>query len=442
MATIVKMPKWGLTMTQGTIVDWLVEEGTEVSEGDMILTVETEKAVDDVGAPASGILYKIVAPAGSEVEVSGPIAVIAAEGESLSDSDLQALLAPEPSVPTGAAASAGASTGAQRERRAAKRDTGGRINASPAAKKLAAELGVDLADVEATGPGGRITSDDVQRAADENVDPAPVEGDIALPDGRSIHYLDAGPKSDRPLVFIHGLGGSLSSWQFLMGGLSGAHRMTALDLPGHGNSSKNAPSEVDYSVPGLASDIAAALGSSKRKPAVVVGHSMGGAVAMQLAIDHPELIAGLVLIDSAGLGASISDELVQLMAGKPGADTARALLTLFFADKKLVNDRGIEEMAGFQQDGGWEAQQALAKAAFPGGRQHSALRDSLSRIDKPVLLIWGENDRVIPLADAVAALSDFPDALLKVLPNIGHVPQVEQPATVATAVDRFVRSIG
>lgn len=67
MATIVKMPKWGLTMTQGTIVDWLVEEGTEVSEGDMILTVETEKAVDDVGAPASGILYKIVAPAGSEV---------------------------------------------------------------------------------------------------------------------------------------------------------------------------------------------------------------------------------------------------------------------------------------------------------------------------------------------------------------------------------------
>ncbi|MCA9860344.1 MAG: hypothetical protein KC438_11510, partial [Thermomicrobiales bacterium] len=73
MATIVKMPKWGLTMTQGTIVDWLVEEGAEVSEGDMILTVETEKAVDDVGAPASGVLYKIVAPAGSEIDVSGPI---------------------------------------------------------------------------------------------------------------------------------------------------------------------------------------------------------------------------------------------------------------------------------------------------------------------------------------------------------------------------------
>ena len=74
MATIVKMPKWGLTMTQGTIIDWLVAEGTEVSEGDMLLTVETEKAVDDVGAPASGILYRIVAPAGSEVEVSGGLA--------------------------------------------------------------------------------------------------------------------------------------------------------------------------------------------------------------------------------------------------------------------------------------------------------------------------------------------------------------------------------
>ena len=442
MATIVKMPKWGLTMTQGTIVDWLVAEGTEVSEGDMILTVETEKAVDDVGAPASGVLYKIVAPSGSEVEVSGPVAVIAAEGEDLSDADLQALLAPQSSAPVAAATGAGTATGVRRERQSPQRDAGGRVNASPAAKKLAAELGVDLTGVEATGPGGRITSDDVQRAADETVDPAPVEGDIALPDGRTIHFLSAGPKSDRPLVFIHGLGGSLSSWQFLMGGLSSVHRMTALDLPGHGHSSKSTPASTDYSVAALANDIATALGATQRKPSVLVGHSMGGAVALQLAAQHPELVAGLVLIDSAALGESISEDLVELMAGNPGADTARALLTLFFADPKLVNDRGVEEMADFQQEGGWEAQQALANAAFAGGKQQGEFADTLARTDKPVLLIWGEADRVIPLSDAIAALSVFPDALLKVLPNVGHVPQVEQPASVTTAVDRFIRSLG
>ena len=230
MATIVKMPKWGLTMTQGTIVDWLVAEGTEVSEGDMLLTVETEKAVDDVGAPASGVLYRIVAPAGSEVAVSGPVALIVAEGETLSDDEIAALVAPEIKTPAATAAT-GDSAGGRRERQTAKRDAGGRINASPAAKKLAAELGVDLADVEATGPGGRITSDDVQRTADKHVDPSPVESMTRLADGREIHILEAGPTSNLPIAFIHGLGGSLSSWQLVMGGLAEQHRMIAVICP-------------------------------------------------------------------------------------------------------------------------------------------------------------------------------------------------------------------
>jgi pimeloyl-ACP methyl ester carboxylesterase len=98
-------------------------------------------------------------------------------------------------------------------------------------------------------------------------------------------------------------------------------------------------------------------------------------------------------------------------------------------------------MAGFQQDGGWAAQQAVARAAFSGGKQSFGLAEELSSIDKPVMLIWGEDDRVIPLEHAVAALTVFPDAILKVLPATGHVPQVERSAEVATAIDRFVRSL-
>ncbi len=148
-----------------------------------------------------------------------------------------------------------------------------------------------------------------------------------------------------------------------------------------------------------------------------------------------------MLIDSAALGSEIGQELLDLMATDGGAETARGLLSLFFEDQKLVTDRGVDEMAGFQEDGGWAAQQAVAQAAFAGGKQSFGLVDQLSRIDKPVLLIWGENDRVIPLSDAVAALTVFPDALLKVLPETGHVPQVERAAEVATAIDRFVRSL-
>ena len=100
------------------------------------------------------------------------------------------------------------------------------------------------------------------------------------------------------------------------------------------------------------------------------------------------------------------------------------------------------EIAGFQEDGGWEAQQAVANAAFASGVQSFGLEETLATIDKPILLIWGENDRVIPLKQAVAALTIFSDAVLKVLPDTGHVPQVERAPDVATAIDRFVRSLG
>jgi pyruvate/2-oxoglutarate dehydrogenase complex dihydrolipoamide acyltransferase (E2) component len=93
MATVVKMPKWGLTMTVGTVTGWLCEEGAEITEGDPIFTVETEKAVNDVEAPADGVLLKIVAPQGEEVPVSGAVAIIAAPGESVSAEELAALIA-------------------------------------------------------------------------------------------------------------------------------------------------------------------------------------------------------------------------------------------------------------------------------------------------------------------------------------------------------------
>ncbi|MBW3631917.1 MAG: 2-oxo acid dehydrogenase subunit E2, partial [Chloroflexi bacterium] len=92
MPTIVTMPKWGLTMTSGTITGWSRVEGDPVTEGTPLLTVETEKAVDDVEAPATGVLRKIVADVGSEVPVMGAVAVITAPDEELSDEELRALV--------------------------------------------------------------------------------------------------------------------------------------------------------------------------------------------------------------------------------------------------------------------------------------------------------------------------------------------------------------
>jgi pimeloyl-ACP methyl ester carboxylesterase len=442
MATVVKMPKWGLTMTTGTVTDWLRDEGSSISEGDPLLTVETEKAVNDVDAPADGILLKIVAGQGSEVPVSGPVAIIAAPGETLSDADIAELIASATPKKSGTA-KAPASGGGAREGRSASRDDSGRINASPAARKLAGELGIDLATVDATGPNGRITSDDVERAAAElAADPTPREEQATLADGRIINALVAGPGSGQKIVFLHGLGGSQSTWQVVLGELVERFRLTAIDLPGHGASDKRDPAQADYGVAGLAAAIAEAIAALKAGPAIVVGHSLGGAVALQLALDHADLVTGLVLIDSAGLGDEISPSLLDLMASEPGPAAARGLLQLFFEDQSLVLDRGVEEMAQTQlAEGAWTAQQAVAAAAFDRGGQRSDLRPRLAEVGMPVAVIWGAKDRVIPVSHAYAALSALPDVTLRILPAVGHVPQVEDAPAVATAIARFAKSL-
>ena len=350
MATVIKMPKWGLTMTAGTVTDWLYAEGADVSEGVPMLTVETEKAVNDVEAPADGVLVRIVAQAGQEIPVSSPIAVIAAEGEDLSPDQIDQLIADaSPKKKTAAASST--SGDSKRSGQAAARDDSGRVNASPAARRRAQELGVDLAGVEATGPGGRITSEDVELAAAEvDADPSPREEMIALADGRQINVLIAGPSTAPTIVFLHGLGGSQATWQLVLGELADCYRLVAIDLPGHGRSSAG---DADYSVTGHAAAVAEAMTSMGRKGSVLVGHSLGGAVGLTIALDHPGLVASLVLINSAGLGDGISSELTTLMAGEAGVDTARGLLELFYEDQRLVADRGVADMAATQTVEAW-----------------------------------------------------------------------------------------
>lgn len=442
MPTIVKMPKWGLTMTAGTVTDWFRGEGEEVAAGDPLLTVETEKAVNDVEAPADGVLRKIVAAAGTEVPVSGPVAVILAADEVLSDEELAALIERARPRKAGAASARGAERGG-REARAASRDESGRVNASPAARKLAAELGVDLATVEATGPGGRITSDDVERtAAAMAADPTPRQEVATLADGRTIAALVAGPGDAPKIVFVHGLGGSQSTWQMVLGELADRYRVAAIDLPGHGQSDKSAPGAADYSVHGLATVTGEALRALRLTPAIVVGHSLGGAVAMELSVEHPDSVIGLVLVNSAGLGDEIAGGLLDLMEQEPGRETARGLLQLFFEDQRLVVDRGIDEMAQTQlSPGAWEAQRAVAAAAFDRIGQRLAIRERLGKVGRPTLVVWGAKDRVIPLDHAIAALSKLPDATLRIMPTVGHVPQVEDAPGLARVIDRFARSL-
>ncbi len=156
MATEVTLPRLGQGMESGTIVRWLKAEGDEVAQDEPLYELDTEKVTQEVESPAAGVLLRIVAPEGSEVPVGAPICVIGAVGE-------EVVVSAPPAPAAQAPAAAPAAPAAEAPKVEAAPD--GRVKASPLARRMAKERGVDLAAVVGTGPDGRIVAEDVERAA-------------------------------------------------------------------------------------------------------------------------------------------------------------------------------------------------------------------------------------------------------------------------------------
>ncbi|MGB0263920.1 MAG: dihydrolipoamide acetyltransferase family protein [Opitutales bacterium] len=182
MATLIDMPKLSDTMTVGTLVKWLKNEGDPVANGDMIAEVETDKATMEVECFEDGVLIKQYAEAGAEVPVGGAIAAIGEAGEAAPEVETPAAPAaeeaapvapePTPAAPAPAPAAPVAATPAPAPVAAA--PTGARVKASPVARKIAAEKGIDLSTLQGSGPGGRIVKDDVLNAGSSPSKAAPV----------------------------------------------------------------------------------------------------------------------------------------------------------------------------------------------------------------------------------------------------------------------------
>ena len=178
MATLIDMPKLSDTMTVGTLVRWLKNEGDAVTNGDMIAEIETDKATMEVECFDEGILIKHYCGEGDEVAVADPIAAIGEAGEEApaATSSAPAAAAPEPvavvEAPAAAAPAPVAAPAAPAPVAAPAASTGARIKASPLAKKIAAEKGIDLATIQGSGPGGRILKEDVLNAKPVAATPA------------------------------------------------------------------------------------------------------------------------------------------------------------------------------------------------------------------------------------------------------------------------------
>ncbi len=443
MPVLVKMPKWGLMMKTGTVTGWLLAEGDAVAAGQPLFVVETDKAVDDVEAPAAGVLRRIVAAPGTVVAVRGAVGVISIDGETLSEDAVDAFVLAHTAALMPAVTATGSVVRPVRAPRAADHDAEGRVTASPAARKRARELGLDLAAVTATGPGGRITSEDVERAASDDRTAEAREDWLPIDHDLRLYALSAGSPRDPAVVFVHGIGGSSASWQAVVGPLADRHHVIAIDLPGHGRSDIPDPAHADYSVDGLARAVTTAIAQLGRERVTLVGHSLGGAVAISAALAAPSIVTRLVLVDSVGLGDDISTDLLTLLEAAPSESASRALLELFFHDQRLVLAAGVaEHHAALARPGAHAAIRAIADRAFAGTGQQAVAGCRLADITQPVLVVWGARDRVVPVAHAERARASIAGAEVAIIPDAGHAPQVEAPAAFADVLMRFLAGTG
>ncbi len=216
MAYEVQMPKWGLTMKTGKIARWLVSEGGAVETGQPLLEVETDKITNVVESPASGVLLQIVSPQGEVVPVMQVIGVIGAAGEAV---------AAQPSANAASSSAAHAKTEKTPASGAAAKASGEPVRAMPAARRLAAELGVDLASVQGSGRDGAVTEKDV-RAAHEAAQKAPAAGGSAPAASGSCagSSVSSGPGCEDEIVPLDGLRKLIAD--NMMASLQGAAQLT------------------------------------------------------------------------------------------------------------------------------------------------------------------------------------------------------------------------
>jgi pyruvate dehydrogenase E2 component (dihydrolipoamide acetyltransferase) len=300
------MPKWGLSMTEGRVLDWLVEEGAEVNPGDELCEVETEKITGAVEAAASGVLRRRIAEVGQVIPVGGLLGVIA--GASESDADIDAFVAEF------------------------------EANFVPEAEEDAG------AQTETVG---------------------------------GIRFLKQG-ESGEPVVLIHGFGGDLNNWLFALPALAEEHTVYALDLPGHGESSK------DVSAP-LADSVVGFLDAVGLERPHLVGHSLGALVAAQVAAQGRA--ASLTLIAPVGFGQPVNQEFLDGFIAAESRRELKPVLQLLFADESLVTRSLVDDVLKYKRiDGVTDALTTLRGVAFVDAPE----------VDVPVLTIWGAEDRVIP----------------------------------------------
>jgi len=277
--------------------------------------------------------------------------------------------------------------------------------------------------------------------------PPAVETKTATVHGRTVSYAEGG--SGQLLLLIHGMAGTAENWSSVIEPLALRNTVIAPDFPGHGLS---APGGGDYSLGSLASGLRDLLLTLGHERATLVGHSLGGGVALQFTYQFPEMVERLVLVSSGGLGPDVSP--ILRAAALPGADLfisatagvgrrAGSLLGRGLGMLGMRPSADVAEVArGYASLADPERRKAflatLRSVVGTEGQRVAALDRLYLAEALPLLIVWGDRDPIIPVEHAEEAHRQLPGSRLEVFQGVGHVPQLESPGSFIAALERFL----
>ncbi|MEV0065632.1 acetoin dehydrogenase dihydrolipoyllysine-residue acetyltransferase subunit [Amycolatopsis sp. NPDC050768] len=364
----VTMPKWGLSMKTGRITDWLATEGDDITEGDDLVDIDTDKITGTLESPGSGVLRRVIAPAGEDVPVGATIALVAPS--SVADAEV-----------------------------------------NEAAETALRELAEGVVE-EAAGP---------------------VTGTVEV-DGRTLSYAtlgDSGDADDEVVVLVHGYGGDKNSWLFVQEPLADGRTVHALDLPGHGESTKDVG---DGSLTTLANAVLGFLETLNVTKAHLVGHSLGGAVVVAAAAAQPAKVSSLALVAPAGFGDRINAGYLRGFATATSRRELKPHLSALFADPDLVTRRLADDLLKYKRLDGVDRvlEKLLGTLLEDDDTPALHIAPLLARYEGPITVVWGSEDAVLPPENA-AGLPDVHS-----VEGAGHLVHLEKPSAVVEVVVEIV----
>jgi 2-hydroxymuconate-semialdehyde hydrolase/2-hydroxy-6-oxo-octa-2,4-dienoate hydrolase len=245
--------------------------------------------------------------------------------------------------------------------------------------------------------------------------------------GIQTSYLEAG--AGQPVVMLHGSGpgvSAMANWQHNVGALAQRFRVLAPDIVGFGATKR--PGDIVYSLRSWTDHVWAFLDAHDIEKAAIVGNSLGGRIALQMATDRPDRITKMVLMGAPGVGMTLTEGLAALRAYQPSHDAMRDLLRNYFAvDPAMITDdlvaiRYEASVAG----GAYEEYRAMFFDPRHAGSELGITAEEVRAIDTPALLVHGREDKVVPMQVSVTMLGLLPNVDLHVFSRCGHWTQIER----------------